>query len=163
MFSKLVVSSSLILRPTTVRRTFALMPNEKLAKAVSDKIARVDKAIRENYEAIKPNLDPKEFDEARRKRLIYRSKQRGWLEADLLLGSWAVKFVPSLTEKEMDDYEIILREETIDVYNYISGKDPLPDHLKDMELVKRIQDYALKSNIIDPTSYADLKREHNLT
>jgi hypothetical protein len=27
---------------------------------------------------------------ARRKRLIYRSKQRGWLEVDLLLGTWYV-------------------------------------------------------------------------
>ena len=25
----------------------------------------------------------------RRKRLVYRSKQRGWLEVDLLLGTWA--------------------------------------------------------------------------
>ena len=25
----------------------------------------------------------------RKKRLVYRSKQRGWLEVDLLLGTWA--------------------------------------------------------------------------
>ena len=30
-------------------------------------------------------------DEAHRKKLIYRSKQRGWLEVDLLMGSFAVK------------------------------------------------------------------------
>ena len=54
--------------------------------------------------------------------MIYRSKQRGWLEADILLGSWAVLHVPSLSIKELDEYEIILNEETIDVFNYVTGK-----------------------------------------
>jgi succinate dehydrogenase assembly factor 2 len=36
--------------------------------------------------------------QVRRKRLIYRSKQRGWLEVDLLMGTWAVEHVPKLSE-----------------------------------------------------------------
>jgi succinate dehydrogenase flavin-adding protein (antitoxin of CptAB toxin-antitoxin module) len=46
------------------------------------------------------------------------------------MGAWAVEFVPTLSEKDLDDYEILLKVETIDIYNYISGKDELPDHLK---------------------------------
>ena len=52
-----------------------------------------------------------DFDEVRRKRLIYRSKQRGWLEVDLLMGTWAQAHVPSLTVAEMDEYEEILNLE----------------------------------------------------
>ena len=43
-------------------------------------------------------LDP--LDATRRK-LLYRSKQRGWLEVDLILGKWATEFVPTLTAEEL--------------------------------------------------------------
>ncbi|CAI5732911.1 unnamed protein product [Peronospora destructor] len=61
-------------------------------------------------------------DEANRKRIIYRSKQRGWLEVDLLLGRWARQNVLQLSSHELQQYEAILNEETIDIFNYISGK-----------------------------------------
>lgn len=97
-----------------------------------DKIAESDKYYRTRHINIEGDLSPEERDMVRRKRMIYRSKQRGWLEADLLMGSWAVKYVPTLSETDLDDYDIMLKEETIDIYNYISGKDELPEHLKNM-------------------------------
>ena len=45
--------------------------------------------------------------EVRRKKPICRSNQRGRLEVDLLLGSWATENVPGTTAKEMDDHENI--------------------------------------------------------
>ena len=99
-----------------------------------EKIAKTDYALREKHVTATP-----ETDEARRKRMIYRSKQRGWLEADLLMGSWASKFVPGLSDKELDEYELLLKEETIDIYNYISAKDPLPPHLQGLGVMDKIQ------------------------
>lgn len=49
----------------------------------------------------------------RRKRLIYRSKQRGWLEVDLLLGTWSDRFVPEMSEEELDEFERFVNLETI--------------------------------------------------
>lgn len=95
--------------------------------------------------------------------MIYRSKQRGWLEADLLLGSWAVENVPGLTDEELDQYEEILKVETIDIYNYVSMKDVPPDHLKDLPLMKRLQAFALKRDMVAPEGYAAVKRKSNLT
>uniref|UniRef100_K3X3N5 Succinate dehydrogenase assembly factor 2, mitochondrial n=1 Tax=Globisporangium ultimum (strain ATCC 200006 / CBS 805.95 / DAOM BR144) TaxID=431595 RepID=K3X3N5_GLOUD len=83
-------------------------------------------------------------DEANRKRVIYRSKQRGWLEVDLLLGSWASKNVMSLTAEELQQYEDILNKETIDIFNYISGKDVIPTDI-DTPIMKRIQEYCFSS------------------
>ena len=37
----------------------------------------------------------------RRRRLIYRSRQRGWLEVDLLLGKWATENVPKLNAEQL--------------------------------------------------------------
>jgi len=71
--------------------------------------------------------------------------------------------VPSLTKEELDQYEIILKEETIDIYNYVSGKDTLPDHLNSLTLMKRLQVYALTRNMASPESYAAVKKSSNLT
>ncbi|ETK84784.1 hypothetical protein F441_10468 [Phytophthora nicotianae CJ01A1] len=83
-------------------------------------------------------------DEANRKRIIYRSKQRGWLEVDLLLGRWASQNVMQLTSDELQQYEDILNEETIDIFNYISGKSAVPQRL-DTPMMKRLQEYCLMS------------------
>jgi succinate dehydrogenase assembly factor 2 len=95
--------------------------------------------------------------------MIYRSKQRGWLEADILMGSWAVQNVPNLTTLQLDEYETILNEETIDIFNYITGKDELPPRLQNLALMKDLQAYALKSNVFDPERYAEIKKTNNLT
>ncbi len=54
-------------------------------------------------------------DLARRKRIIYRSKQRGWLEVDLLLGNFATANVMSMTAEQLTQYEDILAQETINI------------------------------------------------
>ena len=122
------------------------------------KIAQSDFRLRERHVDSTP-----ESDEARRKRMIYRSKQRGWLEADLLMGSWASMNVPTLTEKELDEYELLLKEETIDIYNYISAKDPLPPHLQNLGVMDKLQSYALERGMADPEGYHKVKRDTNLT
>lgn len=148
-----------------VVRTFALMTdvNQDLPQSILKKITDSDHVIRTKHENINVQLTSDEFDLVRRKRMIYRSKQRGWLEADLLMGSWATKFVPTLSTKDLDDYEELLKEETIDIYNYISGKDVLPEKLQNMNVMKHLQKYALESKVQDPEKYAELKRSNNLT
>jgi len=46
---------------------------------------------------------------------------------DLLLGSWATKFVPGLTEAQCQEFEELLKLETLDVYNFIIEKDTPPE------------------------------------
>ena len=102
-------------------------------------------------------------DAVRRKRLIYRSKQRGWLEVDLLLGTWASENVATLTKEECDAYEHILNCETIDIFNFITGKDPVPPRL-DTPVMKRLQDYCASAPLgTDPEAYASAKADANLT
>ncbi|KAL7680332.1 putative flavinator of succinate dehydrogenase [Plasmopara halstedii] len=87
------------------------------------------------------------MDEANRKRIIYRSKQRGWLEVDLLLGRWASENVMQLSSDQLQQYEDILNEETIDIFNYISGKCSVPKRL-DTPMMKRLQEYCLTSHLL---------------
>ena len=109
------------------------------------KIGEMDNKLRNRHVKIAPDIKqtPEEYDIVRRKRMIYRSKQRGWLEVDILLGKWATEHVPTLSSSELDEYDAVLKEETINVYNYLSGKDPLTVHLQNNSIVKKIQKYAL--------------------
>ena len=129
-----------------------------------NKIAQTDQALRQRHIKIEGDIKSEaERDEVRRKRMIYRSKQRGWLEADLLMGSWAQENVPHLSQGELDEYETILNVETIDVYNYISGKDELPTHLKNLSVMTKLQEYAQIRNMASPEGYEKMKIKTNLT
>lgn len=141
--------------------TNANLPNltpEQIAK-----IENTDQYLRTRHMEIEGNMSATERDVARRKRMIYRSKQRGWLEADILMGSWASENVPTLSDKDLDEYDTILKEETIDVFNFITGKDPLPDRLKNLRVMKMLQEYAMEAKLQTPGLYEDIKRKNNLT
>lgn len=122
-----------------------------------------DYELREQQRALVRADSPEEADAVRRRRIIYRSKQRGWLEVDLLLGTWAMENADKLTTQEMDEYEILLEEETIDIFNYVSGKDALPPHLAGLGIVKKLQQYAFSAQINSPMKYAEVKAKANLT
>lgn len=105
--------------------------------------------------------------EVRKKRLVYRSKQRGWLEVDLLLGAWAQLHVPQLSPSELDDYEAFVNMETIDIYNIITLRTDVPEDIKTEDgsgVVERIQAWARQHPLgkADPDTYKAVKAKHNL-
>ena len=60
------------------------------------------------------------------KRLLYRSSNRGWKETDLLIGTFAARYLPSLSEHELDDFEALLSESDPDIFDWMTGKAPIP-------------------------------------
>lgn len=112
--------------------------------------------------------EERELD-VRKKRLIYRSKQRGWLEVDLLLGTWASENVPTLSVTELDQYENFVNLETIDIYNVLTLRTDVPDDMRGEEggeksLVEKIQDWARESPLgkADKERYVEVKTRNNL-
>ena len=59
-------------------------------------------------------------------RLLYRSRQRGFLEMDLLVGIWAEKQVPLLDEDMLHQFEQVLDQENPDLYKWLTGQKPPP-------------------------------------
>lgn len=105
--------------------------------------------------------------QVRKKRLVYRSKQRGWLEVDLLLGTWAHENVPHLSPDELDDFEAFVNMETIDIYNIVTLRTDIPDNLRTEHgtgVVERIQLWARGHPLgkADPQTYERIKKDHNL-
>ncbi len=70
--------------------------------------------------------------ENKRRRLIFRSGHRGIKEMDIIMGSFAVQFVPDFTEGELADYDELLTHNDPDLYNWITGKEDAPDRISDM-------------------------------
>ena len=151
----------------------------KIAKPKSDAI--LDQHTRmPSIDRIEPaalGLDPKSISknddnsemelDIRRKRLVYRSKQRGWLEVDLLLGTWANQNVPSLNQEELDQYEAFVNLETIDIYNVVTLRWDVPEEMKTADgngVVERIQAWARDSPLgkADPDMYKKVKMENQL-
>ena len=94
-----------------------------------------------------------------RKQLLYRSKQRGWLEVDIILGSWANDNIMKLSNIQLSEYKKILNLETTDIYNIILDIKPKPDDL-DSEVVSMIQKYAKEElKINTPLNYEITKKK----
>ncbi len=78
----------------------------------------------------------------RRKRIIYRSGQRGWLELDVILGRWAASRVPTMTaESDLSAIEGLLSAETPHLLQWVLGhSNPPPEH--DTAVMRDIQRFA---------------------
>lgn len=57
---------------------------------------------------------------------------------DLLMGSFARKFVPSLSEAELSEYEALLHCNDPDLYNWIVGTEDIPANI-DGDLFQKIK------------------------
>ena len=133
-----------------------------LAEQQLRRIEERDRLLRESHLRLESSLATHERDLVRRKRMLYRSKQRGWLEVDLLLGSFAAVHVQTMSPSQLDEFEEVLREETIDVFNFVTGKQSIPSHLAENSVLRSLQEYAKKNTINSPESYAEAKERANL-
>lgn len=62
----------------------------------------------------------------KRKRLIFRSWHRGTREIDLLLGTFADAHIPRFNEVQLAAYERFLKNSDPDIFNWITGQEPVP-------------------------------------
>ncbi|KAL3693248.1 hypothetical protein R1sor_006899 [Riccia sorocarpa] len=77
-------------------------------------------------------------------RMLYRSKQRGYLELDLLLGRWAQENIYNLDESQLGALVEVLDEENPDLWKWLSGQDQIPEKFQSnpvfIAIHKKVQD-----------------------
>lgn len=83
-----------------------------------------------------------DLDDARRKRLRFRSWHRGTREMDLLLGRFAERHLAGFGEQQLADYEALLEVGDPDLYGWIAGKTPVPTRY-DTAVLQLIKDFKL--------------------
>jgi len=60
--------------------------------------------------------------EIRRKRLLFRSRNRGMKETDLLLGSFAERHLAALSDAQLGRYETLLEQDDDVLYDWVTGR-----------------------------------------
>ena len=81
--------------------------------------------------------------EKRRKRLTWRAKSRGWLELDVLMGTFVEKHVSDFNDQKLDLLEEVLELENPDLFKWFTKQAPVPDELlKENEVMKLMMDYV---------------------
>ncbi|HEU0117824.1 MAG TPA: succinate dehydrogenase assembly factor 2 [Alphaproteobacteria bacterium] len=69
-------------------------------------------------------------EDKRRERLRFRSWHRGTREMDLLLGSFADAHLHAFTDAQLETYEALLEQSDPDIYNWMTGREPVPADVK---------------------------------
>lgn len=59
-------------------------------------------------------------------RIVFRAWRRGFREADLILGPFAEREGPTLTDEELADFEALLDQDDYPVYAWITRAEPTP-------------------------------------
>jgi len=82
--------------------------------------------------------------EKKRKRCLYQSKERGMLENDLLLGTFAAKNLQALAPPLLDQYDSLLQEVDPDIFAWITGTKDVPEKHNN-EIMRLLQQHAQKN------------------
>jgi len=67
--------------------------------------------------------------DARRKKLLYQSQHCGMKENDVLIGQFAGAHMSKLSDDDLDLFDGLLLESDLDLYNWIIGREPVPEHM----------------------------------
>ncbi len=78
--------------------------------------------------------------EIQRKRLMYRSKKRGNKEMDLILSAFVDQHLAGFTADMLDQYEGLLEQPDVDLYNWITGREAAPE-VWDTPVMKLLRDF----------------------
>mmetsp|Transcript_16819 Transcript_16819/g.39448 ORF Transcript_16819/g.39448 Transcript_16819/m.39448 type:complete len:172 (-) Transcript_16819:89-604(-) len=80
--------------------------------------------------------------EKRRKRLAWRAKSRGWLELDVLMGTFVAKHIAEFGEEKLDLLEEVLDLENPDLFKWFTGQVAVPEEVESNEVMKMLLDYV---------------------
>ncbi|KAG7886320.1 hypothetical protein KL905_002753 [Ogataea polymorpha] len=106
-------------------------------------------SLRQEDGEVKIKVEPlpriNESTEKKRRRLLYQSRKRGILEADLLLSRFADKYLDTMTPSELEEYDKLLDEPDWDIYYWATKNydvTPLPDKWKNSKILKQLQELS---------------------
>lgn len=98
--------------------------------------------VEDPYPKLEPIPRPNETLEKKRSRLVYQSRKRGILETDLLLSTFAKKFLPDFDIEQLKQYDSLLDEADWDIFYYATFKKEVPEHLKSNQALLLLQVHA---------------------
>ncbi len=77
-----------------------------------------------------------------KKRLLYKSANRGWKETDIILGNFVKRNISSLTESQLIMLDSLLDESDGDIFNWFTKKIAVPEKHNN-EIMQMLQEFKL--------------------
>ncbi len=85
---------------------------------------------------------------ARLRKLSFRAWRRGFKEADIILGNFADDYLASMSDADLDTFEVLLEVPDQDLYGWIIEREPAPAEFQS-EILKSL-------NVFYKTAYTKL-------
>eukprot|EP00039_Didymoeca_costata_P011248 m.157246 g.157246 ORF g.157246 m.157246 type:complete len:160 (+) comp15111_c0_seq7:313-792(+) len=97
-----------------------------------------------SFVIMRPTQERTETESEKRSRLLYQSRKRGIKENDLIMGTFAGKYLEGMTQSELAEYDSILNDHDNewDMYAWMVGRKPLPDYLSDSQVMHKLVEHA---------------------
>ena len=87
-------------------------------------------------------ISSSDLDTPRKKVLLYRSRQRGLLELDVIVGSFAEKYLSKFSEEQVEEFENVLATESPDLYKLLNGQMETPEELKNNSVFAQLLNHV---------------------
>jgi antitoxin CptB len=84
--------------------------------------------------------DDPEARQQRIRKLSFRAWRRGFKEADIILGHFSDEALPTMSDAELDTFEVLLEVPDQDLYGWIIERDPTPPEFQS-EIMRRLNDF----------------------
>ncbi|CAM0948891.1 unnamed protein product [Alopecurus aequalis] len=137
------MAATLLRRALQLRRVLPSPASRALLPAASNRFLSTINSTQQNTTAIPIDLS---CDESRR-RLVNRSKQRGFLELDLVLGTWVDQHIRAMDEANIRSLLQVLDLENPDLWKWLTGQEQPPEAISSNPVF-----VAIKSKVMDNLS-----------
>ncbi|GKV45526.1 hypothetical protein SLEP1_g52598 [Rubroshorea leprosula] len=106
-------------------------------------ISRFSSADINNPQALDIDLSNEESKRRLFNRLLYRSKQRGFLELDLVLGKWVEEHIHSMDENGIKALVHVLDLENPDLWRWLTGQEKPPEAVSINPVFSAVQEKVM--------------------
>ena len=142
---------------TVVLRRFLLRSTAAAATPIRNTVAPVSFPIRSEalnrsnygwfsrYSTSGIDLSNEESKRSLFNRLLYRSKQRGFLELDLVLGNWVEEHIHSLDENGIKALVHVLDLENPDLWQWLTGQEQPPEAVNTNPVFSAIREKVMNN------------------
>ena len=111
--------------------------------------------VKQSFDSLKKKRENETLEE-KRSRLMYQSRKRGTSENGLLLSNFSAQFLPSMSEKQMLEYDNVINNlhNEWDLYYWLTGAVEMPKEVKAYEIIEIMKKFCIndlkQSRIVQP-------------
>ncbi|KAK6921115.1 Flavinator of succinate dehydrogenase [Dillenia turbinata] len=136
-----------LLGSSTNNASFILSPNHKIAPSL--RRSHLDRvpccSFTSSSTAAEIDLSTEESKRQLFNRLLYRSKQRGFLELDLVLGTWVEQHIHSLDENGIRALVQVLDLENPDLWKWLTNQEEPPEAIHINPVFSAVRDRVMSN------------------